>query len=81
MKRIIVGIGIVLFLGFVIAILFSKRERSGIEFCPQTFEQRSFVYYVNAFGSYNMDRDVPIPCDQAIASKLNPLTSYGMRKR
>jgi hypothetical protein len=62
---VVVGLSIGLF-------LYTKRSRSGTEFCPQTFETRTFNYYENYFGRYNMDRDIPAPaCGPKILALLN----------
>ncbi len=56
----VVAIGVALAAALLIVFLvFAPRTKSGSEFCPQTFEMRTFSYKANLLQSYQMDRSVP----------------------
>lgn len=70
-------IGTIVFFGIIFLIVMSiPVSCTGREFCPQTFELRSFSYWKNGFGPHNMDRAAPTnPSGNSITKYLLPATS------
>lgn len=73
MKKIVIAVAILfLFVVFLIG-MYIPVEYSGTEFCPQTFQVRSFDFDRNGFGSKNMHRGTPSPaCGVSITNHLQP---------